>query len=585
MATIAIAASGVGSSMVAAEYAALMMFANIIDQTFVMPTLFPSDPIEGMKIGEISVMGADEGSSVGFAFGQYAKLAGQVMWVHELEEIAHSEKVGKSGKRITYSYYISCAVAVCNVSRASLTSTVDGLASIDQVFADEKRIFTNVATSPPSSTSDDGLLCIVLGSENYVCFTNSDAVSDFYDQWAVGDTISWSGWANAENNDSSDRILEKLDLSLVYGGGGKDSGPSRSVSYPSFRMLKGKVDELNRISSGADINKPITTGVTVTGTGVAQAGWADNIQRSGEPTIHLGGSTSNDSKDSHMDGLISDLEEKYFDTAYVVFDSLNLVDFGARIPNFEFIVTAHADYRTVPAIINAIMQLSGLETANYDTSNVASTNVVGYTLKGPTEASKLLQPLMLVFNIVAQERGNTIYFYDRADKITATETLSTTFVGVDTGDDHEYQGVEIQQVPANEKIGEVDFTFVNQDEDNFPSGHEKAWAGPNIAGTNLNPHELTKFQLNAPITCTPVFAKEVCYRVLMASHADDMRFMFKVNAQQALKFQENDRISLVVNNKTYKMLIHKITVGVNLVAEIEAGLDVSVEQDYSRWRS
>tara|TARA_R100000458_G_C8278525_1_gene254904 strand:+ start:20026 stop:21768 length:1743 start_codon:yes stop_codon:yes gene_type:complete len=579
MATIAVAASGLSTSMAAAQYASLMMFANVIDQMFVMPTLFPSDPIEGMKVGEISVMGADESTPVGFAFGQYAKLAGQVIWVHNLEEVSHTEKVGKSGKRITYTYHISCAVAICNVSRASHTDTVDGLASVDQVFADEKRVFANAATSPPASTSDNGLFCYVAGSNYYVCFTDSASINNFYNLWTAGDTISWSGWSNSTNNDSNDRILEKLTISVNTGGGGK-GGSSTSSSYKAFKVSKAKTNEYGT-ASGTGVLE--ATGDTITGTGVAYSGWADDIQRSGTPTIHLGGSTSNDSKNTHMNALISDLEEKYYDTAYIVFDSLTLTDFGSRIPNFEFIVSAHANYRTVPKIIDAVMALAGLTSADFDTSEVADTTVVGYTLRGPTEASKLLQPLMLVFNIIAQERGNKIYFSDRADNVANTHSLNADYLSVHVGDEHVYQGISIQATPTNEKIGEVNFTYVNQEEDNFPTGTAKAYAGPNIAGTNLNPHELTKFQINAPLTCTPSFAKQLAHRVLFASHADDLRFEFSINAQEALKYQENDRVSFEVNNKTYKALINKVTVGVDMTATVEAGLDVTVEQDFSRW--
>lgn len=568
MATIAFAAATAGTAITATAFATGMMMAGIIDQMFVMPLLFPAEPVEGMRIGEIGLMGADEGMPVTYAFGQYAKVAGQIIWVHNLEEVAVTERMGKSGKRITYFYYISHAVAICNVGRNAAGATT-ALASVDAVFADEKRVYADSRTLLQDETVGDGVGVIALGAVNYVFFVGA-GVATHYNKWAVGDTVSFTGFADAGNNDAEDTIVDKKVIEVPYstGGGGKGGtgGSSGVHEYEAFQMQKGKV--------------PVAPGPTVTLTGVQYSGWADDMQRSGEPTIYLG---ANASANSHMN-VAGDFDSiKYYDTAYIVFDSLNMSDYGTRIPNWEFIVSSHTDYRTVPGIITQLLTLANFSSSQFDVSEVSESVVVGYSMKGPTSTQKLLQPLMITFNVLAQERGQKLYFMDRADNVARTYTVDMDSVGAAMGTESKYMGVEIQNTPMNQKFGEVTFTHISQDDNHFPQGQAKAQLAPHT-GAYESVHDLTKFQVNTPIVCTNAFASEVAHRILFASHADDMKFIFRLSVKQAIKYQENDRVKITVNGKEYPILIHKVTLGADLIAEVEGALDRAIEQDFSGWQ-
>ena len=62
-----------------------------------------------------------------------------------------------------------------------------------------------------------------------------------------------------------------------------------------------------------------------------------------------------------------------------------------------------------------------------------------------------------------------------------------------------------------------------------------------------------------------------------------MTFKFQCSPKLALRIQENDRIQIKVSGLDYKVMVTKATIGANFFGEIEATLDVAVEQDYSGW--
>jgi hypothetical protein len=144
-------------------------------------------------------------------------------------------------------------------------------------------------------------------------------------------------------------------------------------------------------------------------------------------------------------------------------------------------------------------------------------------------------------------------------------------------------GIEIQNTPMNQKFGEVTFTHISQDDNHFPQGQAKAQIAPHT-GAYDSVHDLTKFQVNTPIVCTNAFANEVAHRILFASHCDDMKFIFRLSVKQSIKYQENDRVNITVNGRVYPMLIHKVTLGADLIAEVEGALDRAIEQDFTGWQ-
>ena len=571
MATIVFAAA-------AAEAGAMTMaiattIGSIIDNQFIFPALFPADPIESNRMDSIQIMGADAGHPVSYCLGLNAKTGGFLFWAGELQEHILNERTGKNMTRVTYNYSLDCAIAACKVRPGEAITT------FDRVYADEKLIkdklrggdFTFVET---------GLMCWNDTPDVYVLCdpkVNATVVEDVYDRVNVGDKITWSDWqADANvNNDANDVVKAKTTVTLEYRE--TTGGPILTEEFQALQMTERKNYEFD----GEFVGGYFGVDYAITGEVNRSEGWADDIQMGGEsdpPEEFLG--NNSETFDRMVDAQGELHVPNYKDVAYIGFDDLNLDDFGFRIPNFEFVIT-QSSTATGQDLIEDILLLGEIPSAWYDVSGLDSlTDIYGYTMKGMTETAKALQPIMLFDNIVAQERGGKIYFIERAD---------ATTVSIDEEDLGAYVGeksvakVEVQEIPATEKLGEVIVGFIDRsDDDLFPAGSESAQVFTDSSTTNTlhSPNRHGKLRVNFPITTTPSKAREVAKRLLYSTWCDDMKFSFQLPPKYA-RLQENDRVTIEVNDLEYTAIIQKIDFGANHLMAVEASLDVSVNLDMS----
>ena len=561
MATVAFAAAASGAGWTGTAYAIAVSIGSIIDQAFVMPVLFPADPVEGQRVGEINVMGADEGLGVAMAFGSHARVASQVIWVGSLQEVAHSASAGKSGKSITYSYYVDVMVVLAYVGSDATTGV---LSKVNQILADEKKIYDDsVSASGALTKTHAGVGAVTYSSGDFIYFNtayDANVVTDMFDAFDVGDDIDFSGFSNANNNDLDDQILEKT---TVVVGSGKGAS-----TYPAWRMSKGKYVEASSATS-------ITAKRY-------DAQWADGIQKDGLlPVITLGDQVT---ADSHMVNILGAANVPVWgDCALMRIKGLALTEYGARVPNFESVLSAHADLHTVPGVFAAILKESALQANEYDLSGIASTSVIGYALKTPVPTAKALQPLMLAFNIIPQERGKKIFFLDRANQIAATTPLLDDLVGARHGEDAMPKGrVNIQESPITERLGEVTVSYIDADKGYKSSMARAFFMSESSIATRESPNRWESLAVNFSITMEEGTAVQIANRLLFSTHADVLLFRFPLPPRY-MKLQENDRVSFTAGGVSYSAMIQKIDVGAQDILDVTAALDVASEMDFSGW--
>jgi hypothetical protein len=436
---------------------------------------------------------------------------------------------------------------------------------------DQKRVFANAATTQPSATTEDALFVWVQGTRKYIVFdTDIDAnlKTNFFDKWVVGDRIDWTGWGTAANNDTSDQILDKIEF--LYIPQTADPGYRR---LPAFRTQKGKTKEY----SGTAADPTGIIGTDITATGIAGTGWADGLFQGTIATVRDGSHSS--SWSVYRDEVGADNAPGWLDMAWLPLKKLNMSDFGNRVPNIEMVVSADSSLRTPKAIVEHILLQTGLEAAEFDVSAVDnSATVLGYVVRGPMEGLKALQPLMLAFDIVAQERGKKLYFVDRADNIATTIAVDSSFVGDGSGG-----GIKVQETPMDQRVGEVAVSFTDYDSETYQKGMERAqYLSEGTVANRETPYRWTKLAVNFDMTLTAGDAREIAYRLLAHSHADVLTFKMKLPPRY-LHLQENDRISFTSGGVSYSALISQVDIGANLMLEIEATLDVAVEQGFTFW--
>ena len=577
MATIAFTAAAAGQG--AAAYAAAAITGSIIDNWLIMPTLFPPDPVEGQKLGSVSVSGADEGTAVPMVFGQYAVVGGQYVWMSEnFTEVSQSQRVGKSGTQVSYRYDIIAANAICYVGEKAGGPTK--IASVDQVFFNEKRVYVNAGTTPPTGLTEQGIMVIgqhVIFDTNY----NADSKTDTWAKFDSGDVIDLSGFTNAANNDTGDRILDKIEEYTFQFNIG--NGFTGSKTLPAWRMQLGKVDEFDtELIGGGPNTHPVGTANTITINGVANAGWADGLWVGQDPEPRLGDHVSNYTPYENEVGESN--APAWSDCAFMPLTRLIVNEFGGRLPSVRYVVSADATLRDTQGIIDHMLLQAGLEATEYDTTAVDNTaTVLGFTLNGPTEVAKALQPIMLAQDVIAQERGGTIYFKDRADNVADTTDLLDDFVGATAGDQVAGGRVQIAEVPTEDLPGEVEVTFTDFNDGNLGQGMARAHLMSSDSAERYDTNERrSRISFNFAMTMTESDARQIAWRLLTEANANILTFKFTLPPRY-IWLQENDRVNITTGGETYPALIRKVDLGANFLLDIEAQLDVAVEQDYTEW--
>ncbi|CAN5481594.1 glycoside hydrolase/phage tail family protein [soil metagenome] len=147
---IATSVIGIGAS-VAGQYIDAMLFGQTQRQT-----------VEGPRLQSLELMTSTEGAAIPRGFGRF-RVAGQVIWMTRLEEEIVKDTTSSGGKgatpkvkttTITYNYYVSLAVALCEGEIASVNRAwADGK---DLSLSDfEYRVYTGSETQLPDSLIEE----------------------------------------------------------------------------------------------------------------------------------------------------------------------------------------------------------------------------------------------------------------------------------------------------------------------------------------------------------------------------------------------------------------------------------------------
>jgi hypothetical protein len=130
----------------------------------------------------------------------------------------------------------------------------------------------------------------------------------------------------------------------------------------------------------------------------------------------------------------------YTGRAHVVFDRLELEDFGNRIPSLAFEVVQYDDVRIADVIEN-LMTRSGLTSEYYDTTALPvvgiQSHVLGYSIATKTSYRAAMETMLEAFRIDAAEIGNSILFRPRdrgVDWTVPMEDLNAITAGGSFGD-------------------------------------------------------------------------------------------------------------------------------------------------------
>jgi hypothetical protein len=512
-----------------------------IDTFVILPSLVESDDktAQGPRLGDRQLQQAEEGTPLNYCIGPECRTSCVVFAMGNLIEIAHISWIetpsgGKGGgdtdyvMKTEYTYHITVALAF-NYGKSIATTGY-----IKKIWGDSKLLYnfnSNV------SITDDVFGC-----------------TKAYDWYYDG-----SSWQVLNTYLIIDSPVNEFDLSAFKSGvnmtmsGWNTSQYNGTFKVISSRTISGAGSEVKvRSAYIAPAIPDETAGATVT-LSQTLAQWA-NLYVHGT-SFHRGALTQ--TPDSYLEEIFGAGNVPAFNrTAYAILREMWLGPFGNRIPNISLLIAADDSPKTIATAIGDLLERAGYAAEEYDVTGVSG-NIRGYVIRGPLPTKKILQPILLGYNILPQEDNGVLKFISRADAESVTldeDKMAAHEFGSDAP-----RIATISDVPGYDFPKEVNIKYIDPD-NNYQAGGQRA----------RNMHATTDrvFNLEIPLVMSPETAREVAKRILWTAYANRHKIRFSLPPSY-LKILENDIVVFTAYGETYNVLVTKIDRGANFVLECE----------------
>lgn len=540
---------------------------SYIDNQFLIPALFPQDPLQGPRAGDVQVQAASEGAPSVRALGAECRVAGTVIWVSKLRETASTDQVGGKGgpgvKQTTYSYAVDVAVKFCEGPPDG-----NGIVEFSEILANTKTLYKEHPDKSASATT------LTADATTYSrTYTGSDGSTfTVVDHYELVITSPNGG----------------PDLSVFVAGADADvSGFTQAVDNGTFRCIASEIDEGTGISTVTFKSEDVVFVDDANGSAntitIEQTLPKFNANQIESVSVYLG--TEAQTANSTIQAQEEDVPAFRGD-AYVVFKNLQLAEFGNQLPNFNAIVWATgadyydgADPETVGGALSKLLawakrdnsRLQGLSALTFDTSAVDDIPLRGYYTFGAQTLREAVQPLLLAYDVSAQEADGVVTFFRRRD---------APVVEVDPDDlaCHPIGGDAPRPFRVSDGRGQV-----------LPKEVVVKYRDPEVryqagaqAARRIGAAAPRSMSVDLPLVMTAVEAKDIAERVLWTQWANRRRVEVRLPPSY-FEIQEGDILHWVDpdTGKDWRMLVLTIDRGANHLVQIDGVEEVSALMDWT----
>jgi hypothetical protein len=146
--------------------------------------------------------------------------------------------------------------------------------------------------------------------------------------------------------------------------------------------------------------------------------WSDNavLTMKGADNIRVYYGKDEQLPDTAMATALDQPVPAYVNRAHIVFDTLQLADYGNRIPSFSFEVVQYDDVRHKDVIVD-LFSRAGLDDTYYDVDSLPedgqTSQVLGYSITSSTSLRSAMEQVLEAFRIDVSEVGDELLFRER----------------------------------------------------------------------------------------------------------------------------------------------------------------------------
>lgn len=543
VAATAATASIEGTLAAAAIVAAATAAGSIVDREIVYPALGltprPED-IQGPRIDDLELTFASEGSPKNYCMGPTNKVPGTVIWIGKLATRKITTQIG-SGKnkasQIRFEQFVNLAIGF---------NTGKTISDITDIWANGELIMTRTASI---QITDSSQVLTATKAFWFTSFTNAQgkkvmvakvvviirapaASTIDLSQFQTTKPVTVEGWANAGNNGTF-KVLSV--------------GKSSSSSWITL-------DNPNAVTEPAGVVSPSLSQQATT--------WDQRLFKS--INIYKGDQVIADPLIEAEEGAAN---AKIWDKeAYIVIRDFNLTEFNGVIP-YSWSIGVEAEISTtVGAAIGEIIERGGLPASRHDVSALTE-SLRGYYYNGPRSSLEAINPLVVAFDILAQERNGKIVFYKRGSA-PEVDVSASDMTAHEPGTAPPPKPALVARANPKDLPAEVLVEYIDADAKdlNGDPSYDKgeARAPRNVA--SLNPEVIR--QVLARVVLTKAEALKVAKRILWTMLANQRRIACQLPPSYA-HVQQGDILKVPVGDGTKRMLVERLQRGHNymLIAE------------------
>jgi hypothetical protein len=244
--------------------------------------------------------------------------------------------------------------------------------------------------------------------------------------------------------------------------------------------------------------------------------------------------------------------------AYIVFDDLQLAQWGNRMPNFSFLVEFAESSDTVPVVLAALLERAGLVSADYDVTGVTADLMTGLSTHGPYPVISIIQSLMFIYGIEARDENGKLVFFDR-DTLDTVTVPAEDFCAHSPGSDVP-RPFAISDMCGIDLPRQVDIAFSEAAID-YQQGSQS------ILKINAPGSTAHTLRMVLPFTLTAEQAREIAKRELWTAWGERQKVSLFLPPSY-MHLQVFDIIGLTYDGVDYEFLVREINIGHNHMLEV-----------------
>jgi len=544
------------------------MIGGFLDQVFLTP-LISGGPatIEGPRLDDIQIQLAAEGSDLPWGLGPEVRTSGILHYKQSPLKVVTTTTGGggggKGGGGGGVQLEKKTAFATFGVLLMEAETAVSKITWINlndkRVYDfDDSPIFGGTITSsfiglesqfPGSSwhpRADPLSEYPTIASYNLsVRLKSWDMVNADLSQYNSGDKVKVTGFHRTDFNINHDDIGVIANKSLVTKSGtGTGTSPFTGTTQPySFIEYAMNTGTVILPWSSAELPADLEGAITVERINAANP---DDI-RYKNIEVFLGGDNAN------LPSTIIEADKgagnvsRDVGTCGFILDELNLTDFGNTTPRASALVEVNASI-TVGQAIEKIIDRTGLASSFRDASAVTNP-LRGIHSQGPQPAARLIEPLMLAFDVrVAEVMAQLVY----TPKTSAVDfVIPYSRVGVGQAGQERPFGVKMIDKQDRAIADEVVVKFVDPDRDYQKGTRRERKIESKLRNVNA---------VDLPITMSSDTAGELALRLLWTGWSERIRAEFTVGPEY-LEIRPGDLVTIQIDNEVYPIRLTSVLRG------------------------